>query len=68
MCGLVAAGWMLCEEWKTHDGLSLEDLLIAAVIIIAGPIVLVIGSLAGLYVWLEKNGSRIIIKRKKYDI
>lgn len=67
-CGLIASGWMLREEWETNDGLSVGDLLIAVVITLAGPVVLVIGSLAAFHGWLEKNGSRIVIKRRKYDI
>ena len=68
LCGLVAAGWLLHDEWEIHQAITVTDLIISVFVFIFGPVVLLIGVLATLWFWIERNGSKIDIKRRKYDI
>ena len=68
LSGLIAAGWLLYDEWEVKNAITVTDLIISVFVFIFGPVVLFIGTMAHLYFWIERNGSNVVIKRKKYDI
>ena len=53
---------------ESHGSLSISDLLLSVLIVAAGPVVVTIGTGVVIFLWLETNGSKIVIKRKKYDV
>ena len=68
LCGLVGAGWMLYDEWITRDGISISDLIVAVFVVGMGPVMLTMGLIVTVWQWLDENGSKIIIKRRKNDV